>query len=118
MSTRQNILQASLSQLVLEQSNEPTEYTNKTMEPFTANITKFSGLVSMYKNFYNTVNISKYKKVVEINFEDIFNDEYYLFRCIDISEKTDLSLCRKSPYDYSTLITNINELKEIFNELR
>jgi hypothetical protein len=110
LSKRRNVFRAALSQLVLEHTQEPTFYTGTKNTPFVADINRFMGLYNQYTIFYNSINVDMYKQVIDITFEDIFEDDEYLFRQIGIKQKTDYSLCQKSPYDYYNLITNIDDI--------
>ena len=110
LSKRQNVFRAALSQLVLEHTQEPTFYTGTKNTPFVADVNRFYGLYNQYIIFYNSINVNLYNQVIDINFEDMFNDDSYLFRQIGVDYKTDYSLCQKSPYNYYNLITNIDEI--------
>jgi hypothetical protein len=115
LSRRKNIFRGALSQLVLEHTQEPTFYTGTKNTPFAVNIDRFYSLYKQYLIFYNTIDTSIYNEVVDIVFEDILEDDNYLFRKIGIDHKTDYSVCQKSPYDYYSLITNIDD---VFNRAK
>lgn len=113
LSRRHNTFDAILSQLILEKTNEPHIYSNSDVTPFSANIDQFKTLYQIYTTFYSKINLPLFKKVVEVWYEDLVLNPYYLFNQFGVNEKTDYNFSNKSPYDPYKLITNINELKQI-----
>ena len=115
ISHRRNIFESILSTELAKVTNEFTQYTNKEISPYAIDITKFKDCYFYQKAFYQTINRTNYRKTVEVDYEDLISDPNCLLA--DFGVKIDLSLSYKSPYDYYNLITNINELQEIFQEL-
>jgi hypothetical protein len=69
------------------------------------------------KTFYKAIDTSYYKQIVEIYYEDIIDNPKHLFSCFNIDRNTEYNLSKKSPYCYSELILNFNELQSLFNDL-
>jgi hypothetical protein len=112
LSKRKNVFKAVLSLLVLEVTGEPSSYTNKTIEPFTIDLRTFKAVYISHLTFYKQINLSHYDKVIEVWFDELISDPYYLFKQFDITAETDYTVIEKSPYKYQELVTNINELKD------
>jgi hypothetical protein len=111
---RTDIFATVCSHLIMLHTNEANNYTNKKVEPFVVDPESMKAfLVGLY-DFYQNRNLSHYKKVIEIDFDQLISDPYYLFGQFNIVEKTNYNIT-KSPYRYQDLILNLDELKEIYN---
>ena len=115
ISHRRNLFEAIVSMKLTKKTNEFIQYTNKEISPYAIDITKFKNCYFYQKAFYQSIDRTKYKKIVDIDYEDLISDSNCLLA--DFGIVIDLSLIDKSPYDYHNLITNIDELQEIFQEL-
>lgn len=94
-------------------TNEPNAYQKRELEPFCVMPDNFHGLYQAHLDFYKLIDTSLYKEVVEIFFEPLMNDPYYLFAQFGIDNPTDYSLDQKSPYDYQHLVANLEQLQKI-----
>ena len=115
-SKRHDEFGAIMSALVAERTKEYVSYTNKPIVPFAISFEEFENYYTYQKLFFQVVNKSKYKNIIEIYYEDIISDDLYLFRQFGIDRKM-LFLVDKSPYQYAELVTNIKELKIFLDEL-
>jgi hypothetical protein len=117
ISKRKNLFNAILSSLFGNISKEYVAYTNKNFEPLTISEFDFIRCYWFMKTFYKAIDTSYYKQIVEIYYEDIIDNPKHLFSCFNIDRNTEYNLSKKSPYCYSELILNFNELQSLFNDL-
>jgi len=115
ISRRHNQFESILSMELTKLTNEFVAYTNKEITPFAINLAKFKNCYLFQKAFYQAIDRTRYTKVVDIDYEDLISNPTCLVS--DFNVKIDLSLTKKSPYNYYNLVTNIKELKETFQEL-
>jgi CTP:phosphocholine cytidylyltransferase-like protein len=115
LSKRRNLFNSILSTIIAKHTNEFTIYTNKEIISFTVDINEFKNCYFFQKAFYHAVDLSKFNKVVEVYYEDLISDSDCLLT--DFSIKLDNSLSSKSPYNYYDIVTNIDELKDVFDLL-
>jgi hypothetical protein len=101
----------------LEITEETTIYTNKSITPFFADSTRFRNIYSDYLNFYSQINLSHYTKVITIEYEDLITDPYYLYQQLGQNRKINYNLMTKSPYDYTNLVINLPELRNVEKEI-
>jgi hypothetical protein len=95
-------------------TGEFVEYRNKQLKPYAINIKDFKNCYFFQKAFYRLIDHSIYKKVIDIYYEDLISDPECLLSEFNI--KIDASK-GKSPYNYYDLVTNIDDLREVFNQL-
>jgi hypothetical protein len=69
-----------------------------------------------FSNFYNRIDLSHYKKVIKIDYDQFVTDPYYLFDLFNIVEQTDYKNI-KPTIDHSKKIKNYDELATIYNYL-
>lgn len=112
---RSNVFDTICSHMVMLHTDEANAYTNKKVEPFTVNPESMRAYLAGLYNFYQTRNLSYYKKIIEIDFDQLITDPYYLFSQFNIVEKTDYTRNKQSPYRYQDLIINLDQLTEIYN---
>lgn len=114
ISCRRNLFESILSAELAKTTNEFTRYTNKKVTPYAIDIVNFKYCYFYQKAFYRAINRSAYKKVVDIFYEDLVSNPECLLSEFGI--RLDIS-SGKSPYNYHNIITNINELKEVYYQL-
>lgn len=117
LSRRKNIFDAVISQMVVEHTQETTVYSGTKNTPLYISDRDFIIFYDTYNNFYNGIDLSKYHCVVDVYYEDLISDPYYLFSKFNISEETRYDLCQKSPYNKEQLIVNYKELQELYKKL-
>ena len=115
ISNRQNTLNSMLSAMIVNKTSEIREYTNKCIEPFTVLKDDLWNSYIYHKVFYLLIDKTKFKRVVEIDYEDMLSDPKYLFSKFDI-DKDIKFYGKKSPYDYYQIIKNIDEVKGWYAE--
>jgi hypothetical protein len=116
---RHNVFDSICSQLVAQKTNEYTEYSDKSIEPFTVDVADFIKFHNSFETFYDQIDRTQYKKIIDIWYEDLVNDPYYLFEQFNIVEKTNYNEgegSTKSPYNYYNLIINIDELRDFAHQ--
>jgi hypothetical protein len=111
---RQDVFSCVASHLVMNRTGESSAYSNKSVEPFVADPLEMQRLLKAFDVFHANRNLSHYKHVIEVDFDRLISDSYYLFRQFNIVEKTMYNI-ERSPYRYQDLITNLDELKDVFN---
>lgn len=111
LSRREDTLATVISQSVMDVTGEVHTYSNS-ITPFVVDLDRFSNLYLAHKIFYSKINLDSYKQVVEIWYEKLISDPYYLFRELGQHRQTDYTTIPKSPYDYTKLITNYEQLQE------
>jgi len=101
----------------MEITQEPNNYTGRTIEPFTIDPNRFHGLYQSHQQFYDKVDTKLYQKIIDIWFEPLMQDPYYLFRTLGYTRTTNYSLVNQSPYNYYQLVTNVNQLKKVAHDV-
>jgi hypothetical protein len=117
LSKRENIIDSTLSQLLVSLTHEASIYSNKNLDTFVFNPEQFINIYQLQRDFYKEIDVSKYQKVIEIWYEPLMSDSYYLFQQLDIIEQTVYDKTNKSVYNYNNLITNIDQLRQIAKRL-
>ena len=113
LSKRKNILDMACSAVIAEKTNEYAEYTGQTVEPFSVSVEQVRQRATDIIDFYNQIDLSIYANVLDIWFDDLLADPYYLYKQFGIDEQIQYDKKLKSPYNYYNIITNIEELKSI-----
>lgn len=101
--------------VIAEHTNQAYAY-NSNVEPFVVNLEYFRSLFSVFTEFYDKIDTSKYADVFDIYFEDLMSDERILLKTLGISKIIDYELCEKSPHVSETLILNFDDLKFSFRQ--
>ena len=114
ISRRHNLFESILSMELTKLTNEFVAYTNKKITPYLIDIENFKNCYFFQKAFYRAIDCSAYRKVVDIYYEDLISDLDCLWPEFNI--KLDISN-GKSPYNYYDIITNVDELKEVYQQL-
>ena len=112
---RTNIFDTICSHMVMLHTDEASSYTNKKVEQFVVDPEVMKSYLAGLYDFYRTRDLSRYKKVIEIDFDQLISDPYYLFSQFNIVERTNYTKVKQSPYRYQELISNLDQLKEIYN---
>lgn len=118
LSRRFDLIESVLSHIVLNRTYEPALYSNKHVDKFTVNLNTFKQIFQSYHEFYDRIDLTQYEKVITMWYGPVINDPMYLFSKLGIVRKTDLTLVGKSPYNYYTLIENIDEILNYVQEMR
>lgn len=117
LSSRENIIDSVLSQVLVEITDEASVYSNKIIVPFVLNPEKFVNSYQLHRDFYGQIDVSQYQRVIEVLYQPLMDDPYYLFRQLGILEQTVYDKTNKSVYNYNTLIINIDQLRQIAKRL-
>jgi hypothetical protein len=117
LSKRKNIFNSIISTLVGNITNEHTDYSNQTIAPTVIDELDFTHCYWFTRTYYNVIDTTKFKKIIEVYFENIVADPKHLFSLLDIDYDTQYSLSEKSPYKYTDIVTNFSELKNLFDNL-
>ena len=112
---RHNLFESILSMELTKLTNEFISYSDKKITPYIINVEDFKNCYFFQKSFYCAIDRSAYRKVIDIYYEDLISDPKCLWSEFNI--EFDLSVTQKSPYDYYSIITNIDELKEVYQQL-
>jgi hypothetical protein len=112
LSKRQDQFAEVISHAVMDITGEVHIYSNATA-PFAVDLNRFYNLYHAHKSFYNKIHLDGYTKVVDIWYDQLISDPYYLYRELGQNQKTDYTTIPKSPYDYRQLITNYTELEQV-----
>ena len=112
---RNDLFNLLCSQLIMDHTHESHNYSDKTVQPFRADPEKLNSLWASWHDFYKLRNLTPYKKIIEIEFESLISNPYYLFGQFNIVEQTTYDQNERSPYRYQDLITNLDELLEVYN---
>jgi hypothetical protein len=103
---------------MLGRTGEPTLYSDKHVNKFTINLNTFKQIFHSYHEFYNRIDLTQYEKIITMWYGPVINNPMYLFSKLGIDRETDLTLSGKSPYNYYTLIENIDEILNYVQEMR
>jgi hypothetical protein len=71
---------------------------------------------NFYKNFYRTINERSFSKRIDICYEDLISDPMHLFSHFNIEHPL-VHTTLKTPHDYTKVVINYKELKELYNNL-
>ena len=92
-------------------------YSGREFEPFDINLDSFRAFVQAHTDYYKELDLSCYRQVVEVWFEDLIADPWYLFGQFNIVEKTHYAM-QKSPNRYQQLVKNIDDVYTCFQSLK
>jgi hypothetical protein len=119
ISRRRNIFDAIISMIVASRIDKFHWTHNEStinIDPFSIDVMDFSHSFVFHTAFYRAINERKFTNSIEIVYEDMLNDSTHLFskfKCIRPIE----NLLIKSPYESNSLVTNIDQLKDLYNQL-
>ena len=108
---RKNVFDTLCSHFVMIHTGEMSIYSNKEFSKFKVNLQQFTNFWRAHYDFYQKLNLSYYKQVIELWYEDVMSDPYHLFSQFNIAEKTYYDESLKCPYRFDNLITNVDELR-------
>lgn len=113
---RKNVFDCVCSHLVMLHTGEMSIYSHKQFDKFDIDLKSFNALVTAHADFYQQIDLSSYRQVVDIWFEDLISDPYYLFGKFNIVEKTSYGI-EQSPNRYTSLVKNIDEVYTYYQSL-
>ena len=114
---RRNVFDCLCSHFVMLHTGEMSLYTGKQFDQFDINKQDFLNLFRAHRDWYKQIDISGYRNVIEIWFEDLMSDPYYLFGKFNIVEKTSYQLTQQSPNRSQDLIRNLDDLRNYYELL-
>jgi hypothetical protein len=118
LSRRHCVFDAVISLAIMSNTNEAQDYTDTQYSSFVFPKQRFISNYLYYLNFYDQLDLSLYQyDPITLYFEDIMEDNLYLFRSIGLEKETDYNLCKKSPHRHN-LVTNLDELIEVCKKQR
>jgi len=117
VSHRRDMFSSVISTLVGKRTNEHTEYHGRYNERFTVEQLEFTHAYQHHKIFYQVIEKNNFAQCVDVYYEELISDPYYLFSKLDIKKPIDLALQAKSPYDNKQLIINIDQCHAWFEHL-
>ena len=113
---RRNVFDCVCSHLVMLHTGEMSIYSHKQFDKFDIDLKSFSSLVTAHEYFYQQIDLSCYRQVVDVGFEELISDPYYLFGKFNIVEKTSYGI-EQSPNRYQQLVRNIDEVYTCYQSL-
>ena len=113
---RRNVFDCVCSHFVMLHTGEMNIYSSQEFGQFDINLKDFRDLVQAHTDYYKELDLSCYRQVVEIWFEDMIADPWYLFGQFNIVEKTSYGV-EKSPNRYQQLVKNIDEVYTCYQSL-
>ena len=114
---RKNLFDCLCSHFVMLHTGEMITYSGEKHSKFEIDTVEFTKLFFGYYGFYDKINLTCYNRVIEIWFEDLILDPYYLFGKFNLVEKTSYEIIQPSPNRYENLVTNVDELQECYQSL-
>ena len=115
-SQRADTFSAVCSSLIAKRTREYSYYSDSRLPNVVIRPQEFTHELNYHLSFFNLIDASKYSNVVQINYEDMLGDAYYLFKKFGVLKKLEL-IDSKSPYDYNQIISNVEQLRNCYNEL-
>jgi hypothetical protein len=115
ISLRKNVFAQSMSHVVATVVKEWSgkDYTNKTVDPVEFDPIKYITVLKLLHKWKNNLDVSKYKKVVTIYYEDLVQQgaEFLAHELgLNYDESKVGHVYQKSPYSYKDIILNWEEL--------
>ena len=92
-------------------------YSGGEFDQFDIDLDSFRAFVQAHDDFYKELDLTGYRRVVEVWFEDLINDPWYLFGQFNIAEKTQYVM-QKSPNRYEQLVKNIDHVYTCYEALQ
>jgi hypothetical protein len=113
---RRNVFDCICSHLVMLHTGEMNIYSGQEFDQFDIDLENFAALVQAHNDYYKELDLSCYRQVVEVWFEDLISDPWYLFGQFNIVEKTSYGT-NKSPNRYQQLVKNIDDVYTCYQSL-
>jgi hypothetical protein len=117
ISNRINEYAGAISHFTSLYTKNYSSYSSKTTAPGVVDPEVFKQVVLERRQHYNLINLEGYAKIVNINYEDMVTNPYYLFQQLDIPNTKMKYLTQKSPYG-STLIQNAVQLYGVYQGIK
>lgn len=114
-SRRRDLFKTAISMVIAEHTRQADTY-DTNIEPFDVNSEYFKSLFSVFTEFYDKIDTSRYAGVFDVYFEDLMSDDKILLKTLGIDKIIDYTLCDKSPHVPENLILNYDELKFGFSQ--
>lgn len=115
-SRRRDQFSAIMSAILAKRTGEHGYYTGKAVEQFSVAQQEFFNTYHFHKTFFDNIDANRYNKLVDVYYEDMLADRYYLFGQLGMTVSC-IYPGEKSPYNYNQLITNVDELREYHSQL-
>lgn len=113
---RRNVFDCVCSHFVMLHTGEMNLYSGQEFDQFDIDLKSFGDVVQAHDDYYQTLDLSCYRQVVEVWFEDLITDPWYLFGQFNIVEKTSY-LVQQSPNRYQRLVKNIDDVYTCYQSL-
>jgi hypothetical protein len=117
ISHRRDVFSSMISTLVGKRTNEHTKYHGKYNKRFTVDQIEFTNTYQHHKIFYEVIDKNNFAQCVDVYYEDLISDPYYLFSKLNINKPIDLTLQVRNPYQNNELIINIDQCHAWFEQL-
>lgn len=117
ISRRRNLFDSILSSFVTIKTKEVNMYSNKVVEPFYVDPIDFEYRYIFEQAYYKIIDFKAFGKVIDVYYEDMLADNKHLFSLFGVDRAMNMNLTKKSSYRNHELISNIDELKTLFNTL-
>jgi len=91
-------------------------YSGQEFDQFDIDLHKFEEFAQAYRDYYKELDLTCYRRVVKVWFEDLIDDPWYLFAQFNIVEKTQYAM-QKSPNRYQQLVKNIDDVYNCYQTL-
>jgi hypothetical protein len=114
---RRNVFDCVCSHFVMLHTGEMNVYSGRQFDQFDIDLDSFRAFVQAHEDYYKELDLSGYRRVVEVWFEDLIDDPWYLFGQFNIVEKTQYVM-QKSPNRYQQLVKNIDHVYTCYEELQ
>jgi hypothetical protein len=117
ISHRRDMFSSVISTVVGRRTHEYTEYHGRYNERFTVEQLELTRTYKHHKIFYEVIDKNNFAQCVDVYYEELISDPYYLFSKLNIKKPIDLSLQAKSLYNNKELILNIDQCYDWFEQL-
>jgi hypothetical protein len=119
ISRRRNMFDAIISMIVasrIDKFHWTQHDATINIDPFDIDPVDFEHLFVFQTAFYRAIDERKFTNSVEIFYEDMLDDSSHLFSKFGHTHTIE-NLLTKSPYDSNSLIINIDQLQDLYNQL-
>ena len=119
ISRRRNMFDAIISMIVasrIDKFHWTQHDATINIDPFDIDVLDFENSFVFQTAFYRAIDARKFTNSIEIFYEDMVDDLTYLFSKFGQNHTIE-NLLSKSPYDSNSLITNIDQLQNLYNQL-
>lgn len=113
---RRNVFDCVCSHFVMLHTGEMNLYSGREFDQFDIDLHSFENMVCAHDDYYRALDLSCYRQVVDVWFEDLIADPWYLFGQFNIVEKTSYEV-QKSPNRYQQLVKNIDDVYTCYQSL-